>query len=126
MPKEIIGKCKCIYPFEKSYIIKSLDELIKRTDERIKILEAKDTDQEILMVYDNVRNNIKIVKERTEATKECEVSSAYYLLPDAIKYDDSSTFKRRAKWRERLVRLKDNFVGHLSITENRKVLSTDH
>ncbi len=31
-----------IYPFEKIYIVKSLDELIKRTDERIKTLEAKD------------------------------------------------------------------------------------
>jgi hypothetical protein len=38
------------------------------------------------MVYDQVRNNIKTVKERTEATKECKVSG-YYLLPDAIKYD---------------------------------------
>lgn len=86
MSKEIIGKCECIYPFEKSYIIKSLDELIKRTDERIKTLEAKDTDPETLIVYDQVKDNIKMVKERTEATKECKVSG-YYLLPDAIKYD---------------------------------------
>lgn len=86
MSKDIIGECECIYPFEKIYIVKSLDELIKRTDERIKTLEVKDTDPEILMVYDQVRNNIKTVKERTEATKECKVSG-YYLLPDAIKYD---------------------------------------
>jgi len=86
MSKDIIGECECIYPFEKIYIVKSLDELIKRTDERIKTLEAKDTDPEILIVYDQVRNNIKTVKERTEATKECKVSG-YYLLPDAIKYD---------------------------------------
>lgn len=89
MSKETIGKCECIYPFEKIYIAKSLDELIKRTDERIKTLEAKDTDPETLIVYDNVRNNIKIVRERTEATKECDISGAYYILPDAIKYDDS-------------------------------------
>ena len=93
MSKEIIGKCECIYPFEKVYIIKALDELIKRTDERIKTLEIRDTDPETLMIYDQVRNNIKTVKERAEATKECKVSNAYYILPDAIKYDDS-TFKR--------------------------------
>ncbi len=89
MSKEIIGKCECIYPFEKAYIIKSLDELFKRTDEKIKQLEAKDTDPETLIIYDKVKENIKTVKERTEATKECKVSGAYYILPDAIKYDDS-------------------------------------
>lgn len=93
MTKEIIGKCECIYPFEKVYIVKSLDELIKRTDERIKTLEARDADPETLLIYDQVRNNIKTVKERTENTKECKISDAYYLLPDAIKYDDSTSKK---------------------------------
>jgi hypothetical protein len=31
MSKDIIGECECIYPFEKIYIVKSLDELIKKT-----------------------------------------------------------------------------------------------
>ncbi len=92
MEKETIGRCECIYPFEKSYIVKSLDELINRTDERIKTLEARDADPEVLILYDNVLRNIKTVKERTEATKECKVSG-FYILPDAIKYDNS-TFKR--------------------------------